>query len=184
MDDVPLQIYRRQRLLRALGLIERARILPPARSLPAPAMVSQLARPGQYRGDLAVITWNAQAFFASEEHRRGPKLTHLKTLLTRSDAVLITEAHGTVGQHAAWSPPSGTAAWWSPGPSAARAGVGIVVKQTLLNNFTEVAWKVSGLGALPGWSWRVQTASQTQHGANFGICPSMCCTRASSRSAT
>ena len=49
---------------------------------------------------------------------------------------------------------SGTAAWRSPGPSAARAGAGIVVNLKLLNNFTEVAWKV----LWPGRAARLELA--------------------------
>ncbi|CAK0821587.1 unnamed protein product [Prorocentrum cordatum] len=100
---------------------------------------------------------DAQALFACSDKRREVKMAHLSSLLARCDAVLVSEAHGTSGQHAAWGAPAGTAAWWSAGASAAHAGDGIVVKHSFLSNFTEITWKVIWPGELPGLScWVLQ----------------------------
>ena len=65
----------------------------------------------------------------------------LRSLLARCDMVLITEAHGTSGQHKAWTPPQGTTARWSAGPSTGHAGVGIIVKNVFLQRFAEIQWE-------------------------------------------
>ena len=142
MDDVPVQIYRRQRLLRALGLLPPQRVLLPGRTTPATPTISQLRRPGHYRGELAVVAWNAQAFFAADPGRRETKERYLRSLLVRGDAVLISEAHGCAGQHKAYEAPRGCSSWWSAGPSAAHAGIGIVVKNSFLEHFEEISWQV------------------------------------------
>ena len=137
LDDTPLSIYRRKRLLRALGHQPADQILPPARSVPRTPPVAPSVRTGQFRGDFNCIVWNAQAFFAVEDNRRDAKHRYLLSLLGRSDMVMITEAHGTAGAHAAWRPPRGCQAWWSPGPTTGHAGIGIVVKDSFLHNFSE-----------------------------------------------
>ncbi|CAK0903838.1 unnamed protein product, partial [Prorocentrum cordatum] len=74
--DMPIALYRRQRLLRALG------------SLP---------RPGQFQGEFSAATWNAQAFFCSDEGRFRAKVAYASRLLERACILMITEAHGTDG---------------------------------------------------------------------------------------
>ena len=105
--DVPMNIYRSRRLRRALGALPSTQILPPGRSIPAPPTASPHRRGGQYRGDFGMITWNAQALFAGDAIRRQAKMRYLHSLVARADVILITEAHGTGGDHAAWRPPQG-----------------------------------------------------------------------------
>eukprot|EP00959_Pyramimonas_sp_CCMP1952_P260124 5438646-Pyramimonas_sp.AAC.1 len=96
-NDVPISIYRRQRLLRALGHLPRNRILPPARSVPRAVPASDVHRRGQHRGDFACITWNAQAFLAQGDARHAAKARYAESLMARGDVLLITEAHRTAG---------------------------------------------------------------------------------------
>jgi len=51
-------------------------ILPPALSVPKQSLVEQGGREGQYRGGLAVASWNAQAFFATCAPTRPPICIH------------------------------------------------------------------------------------------------------------
>ena len=56
---------------------------------------------------------------------------------------MITEAHGTEGAHRVWRPPFGTKAWWTAGATTAHAGVGIIIKESLLSKFDpNPPWKV------------------------------------------
>ena len=55
-------------------------------------------------------------------------------LLLRRDFLILSETHVTEGSRLACTNLPGTASWWSCG-TAARAGVGIVVKKTFLDKF-------------------------------------------------
>ena len=158
LQDLPVTHYRHQRLLRAVGAAPRVPILRPACSRPRqPALPSpssspaspSAARPARrraadpFRGDLRVATWNAQAFFAASDVMHDARVRYLDSLLQRSDAILVTEAHGTPGRHQAWTPPPGCRAWWSAGPNTATAGVGIVVQEAFLRRFDpDPQWEV------------------------------------------
>ena len=143
LNDVPLQCYRRQRLLRATGQAPQNLVLPPARSVPAQSCTDQSRRLGQFRGDLSVITWNAQAFFAADPLKHAAKEKYLLSLLGRADVVIITEAHGTQSGNRAWRPPHGCKAWWSAGPTTGHAGVGVVAKDVFLQKFDRTpTWSV------------------------------------------
>eukprot|EP00959_Pyramimonas_sp_CCMP1952_P236079 4933990-Pyramimonas_sp.AAC.1 len=112
--------------------------VPPRRQLAgAPDAAARRAPAEPYRGDFTVIEWNAQAFFAADTDRRDMKARYLRSLLARSDVVMLTEAHGTPGGHAMWTPPPGCSAWWSAGATTAHAGIGIVLHDRFLSNFTE-----------------------------------------------
>ena len=142
--DVPLSIYRRQRLLRALGHLHQGHILPPARSIPAsPTDRTDKNRHGQYKGDVSVVTWNAGAFFTTDPARFDAKVAYTRKLLDRADVLLITEGHGTDGGNKVWPPPFGCTTWWTAGPTAAHAGVGIIAKNSFLQNFeSSPSWTV------------------------------------------
>ena len=130
-----MNIYRSRRLRRALGALPSTQILPPGRSIPAPPTASPHRRGGQYRGDFGMIAWNAQALFAGDGVRRQAKMRYLHSLVARADVILITEAHGTGGDHAAWRPPQGCRAWWTAGATTGHAGVGVVIKEVFLQRF-------------------------------------------------
>ena len=80
-EGVPLEIYRRDRLHRALGVGDGSTLpLPPpffpsffSAPSPAsgpPASPSLAASGGAFRGDYKVITWNAQALMTDAENGR------------------------------------------------------------------------------------------------------------------
>lgn len=144
---MPFSIYCSLRLRRALGALPVSDVVPPPRSRPAASSADPGRRLGQFRGNVAAVTWNAQAFFAAAPGRHEVKQGHLHSLLRRADVVMITEAHGTKGLHDAWRPPLDTQAWWSAGATTAHAGVGLVIKNAFLRQFDpRPVWKV----ILPG----------------------------------
>ena len=134
-DGVPLSIYRHSRLRRALGAAPLAPVPRGRLTTPAPSAASPDRRLGQFRGDLRIGTWNAQALFAVDPTRRSQKMQYLQQLMKQVDVLLITEAHGTAGDHALWHAPGGCSGWWSPGPSTGHAGVGVVIRKSFLENF-------------------------------------------------
>ena len=136
-QDLPIPIYRRFRLLRALGELPRSRVLPGARLPPDLAVSIGVARTGQYRGDFSATVWNGQAFFCSDPAKFQSKICYTKRLLDRVDLLLICETHGTDGGNKSWRPPIGSSAWWSAGPTIGHAGVGILVKDSFLKKFVE-----------------------------------------------
>ena len=115
--EIPLQLYRHQRLRRAVGELPSHIILPPALSVPKQSLVEQGGREGQFRGGLAVASWNAQAFFTTCDVRFPDKIAYLHSLMGQHDAVLIQEAHGTAGTYRSWRAPNGCNSWWSAGAS-------------------------------------------------------------------
>ena len=145
--DIPVSTYYTLRLRRALGVLPRSTIVPQASSRPPLSTACATRRLGQYRGDVSVILWNSQAFFAVTPGRQELKCSYVNSLLHRAQVVMLTEAHGTEGAHRVWRPPLGTAAWWSAGATTAHAGVGLIVKESLLQKFDpNPAWKI----ILPG----------------------------------
>ena len=46
--------------------------------------------------------------------------------------LLLSETHGTEGGNRAWTPPLGCSAWWSAGPTAGTAGVGVMANNSFL----------------------------------------------------
>jgi hypothetical protein len=58
----------------------------------------------------------------------------VQRLLLRRDFVILSETHVTEGSRLAYTDLPGTSSWWSCG-TAARAGVGIVVKKAFLEKF-------------------------------------------------
>ena len=134
--DVPIHFYRRQRVLRAIGAIPSDRILPPPMSPARPPPSPAGARRGQFTGDVAVTTWNAQALFATDVFRFTAKSSYVGQLMRKSDICLITEAHGSETGNDTWRPPDGTTCWWSTSSSLGMAGVGVVVKDDFLRQFS------------------------------------------------
>ncbi len=135
--DTPLCLYRRRRLLRALGQLPQTQVLPEALAVsPTPAVGSTAGCQGPFRGEFAATLWNAQAFFCVDEVKFNAKTAYAGSLLDRSDMLLLNEAHGTDGGNKAWRPPIGTTAWWSAGPTVGHAGIGIIVKDSFLRQFS------------------------------------------------
>ncbi len=147
-SDTPLCFYRRRRLLRALGGLPQTMVLPPAFSSPAvPPISNSSSRPGPYRGEFSASLWNAQAFFCDDATKFNAKKIYAKSLLDRADMLLLNETHGTDGGNKAWRPPIGTSAWWSAGPTTGRAGIGIIIKDAFLKQFSEAPiWRVIWAG--------------------------------------
>ena len=138
LDDIPCTIYRRQRLLRALGHLPPAPISTPSRSSPPPIPAAGADREGQFSLDIAVTHWNAQALFAADPARHEAKAKYVNKLIARSDVCLLSETHGTDAGNATWTTPPGTTAWWSAGASTGHAGVGILIKKSLLKHSSRV----------------------------------------------
>ena len=109
----------------------------PLGHVPIPGTSSPTRNVGQYQGAFRAVTWNAQALFCapSDATRFYEKIGFLRRLLNQADVVLITEAHGTDGGNKAWRPPIGSQSWWTTGPTAGRAGVGVVVRTDFLARF-------------------------------------------------
>ena len=100
------------------------------------------------------------------------------------DAVLIQEAHGTAGAYRSWRAPIGCKSWWSAGASYGCAGVGIVVKQSVLPLFdAEPVWDViwpgraarlmlrGKLGALDLWTVYFPTGVEVTEADFYGVHP-------------
>ena len=62
--DVPITVFWRQRVLRAIGAIDSQVVLPLARSVPSPCVAIGDNRFGQFKGDYSVVVWNTQALLA------------------------------------------------------------------------------------------------------------------------
>ena len=93
------------------------------------------------RRDFSICTWNAQALFAKDAVRHSLKWGKLLRLLRDHDVVTITESHGTSDSLQLAQAPAGAAAWWAPGTSR-RGGVGVVVKESFLQQFPNRDWTV------------------------------------------
>ena len=104
---------------------------------PPPAAVDPPETRFPYVGDLQGATWNAQALFARKRHRHEQKDAYMRRLLRGRDFVAIADSHGLEGVAAAWSCPDDCRCWFSPGTTR-RAGVGIVIKKSFLQQFAIV----------------------------------------------
>ena len=147
--DTPLWFYIRSRLLRALGQLPTSHVLPQAINPVASsvASVSSLACPGPFRGEFSASLWNGRAFFCVDQSRFEAKVAYARSLLDRADMLLLNEAHGTDGGNRAWRPPIGTTAWWSAGPTAGHAGIGIIIEDPFLRHFIDTPnWRVNWPG--------------------------------------
>ena len=89
---------------------------------------------GPCHGSLVGAAWNSQAFFAVDVRKHFAKAKYVMRLLRGRDFVLLSEAHVTEGDKAAWRPSPGFTAMWSTGTSA-RAGVGIILRDSFLRQF-------------------------------------------------
>jgi len=58
-------------------------------------------------------------------------------LMSTHDIGCWSETHGNTGRGNMWRNPPGCLSWWSPGPSAATAGVGITIRSEFLRRFDE-----------------------------------------------
>ena len=115
--------------------------------MPTAASASDI--PGPYVGDYEGVAWNAQGFFRSRTAGYAAQRRFVQQLLSRRDFVMLSETHVTPGSRLGYKQIPGTQAWWSCG-TAARAGVGIVVKQSFLDKFTlaEPEWMEPEAGRL------------------------------------
>ena len=95
---------------------------------------------GPYAGAVSIATWNAQGLFAACPASRRAKRAQVLNLLRDHDVLIVTETHSTLemellttreGQAYFDSYP----AFWTHG-TAARAGVGIIVRPAFLEQFS------------------------------------------------
>jgi hypothetical protein len=70
----------------------------------------------------------------ARSHGHAAKRLLVSRLLAKRDFLMITEAHATAGGSLAFKDLPGTVSWWSSG-TAARAGVGIIVKNSFISKF-------------------------------------------------
>ncbi len=142
--DTPLCIYRRLRLHRALGILPSSHRLPAAQLQPhGHSSLGSDTLKEPYRGDFSAVLWNAQAFFCADPIKFQKKTSYACSLLHRADMILLNEAHGTDGGNKAWRPPLGSRAWWSAGASPGHAGIGIIVNESFLKQFSEPpSWNI------------------------------------------
>jgi len=136
----PISLYRHQRLLRAFGSLPTGVRLPPAFAPPRAQSVPVHGPGAPFLSDFSVAFWNVQAFFHSDDGKHEARVAYVCRLLAQYSAVGLAEVHGTDGEAKAWKPPIGCKAYWSCGPSASSAGVGLIVRQTFLDLFAAVAW--------------------------------------------
>lgn len=101
---------------------------PPARPLPAPPP------PMPFRGELEGATWNAQGLFARRLHRHFAKDMHVRRLLKGRDFLAVSELHNLEGEGGVWRCPPEFTPWMAPGTTA-RAGVGLIVRNSFLDKF-------------------------------------------------
>ena len=72
LGDVPVQLYRHQRLKRALGVLPFGVSLSPGLSSPRRSGDIPIGR-NQFAGSFSIATWHAQALFASRSSRHAAK---------------------------------------------------------------------------------------------------------------
>jgi len=140
LGDVPVQLYRHQRLKRALGVLPFGVSLSPGLSPPRRSGDIPIGR-GQFAGSFSIVTWNAQALFASRSSRHAAKAAYVYRRCAQFDIILLQECHGTLGEMQAWSLPKGFTAYWSPGPRPGVAGIGILIRDSLEDQFDTKRWK-------------------------------------------
>ena len=110
--SAPISLFRRQRVLRALGCLPTGVVLPPAAvsqqaRAPAPANLSQ------FEGDHSYAFWNAQAFFAADALRHGAKVGYACRLLAQHDMAGLAEVHRVQSEAEAWRRPRGVQGFFS-----------------------------------------------------------------------
>ena len=99
LGDVPVQLYRHQRLKRALGVLPFGVSLSPGLSPPRRSGDIPIGR-GQFAGSFSIVTWNGQALFASRSSRHAAKAAYVYRLCAQFDIILLQECHGTLGRNA------------------------------------------------------------------------------------
>ena len=121
---------------------QAARAEPPALEKPLPQIVCCV---GEYHGAL----WNAQGYFMARAAAQTRKRRQATLLTARRDFLLLSETHSTRGGELAYVDIRGTRSWWSAG-TAARAGVGVIVKESFLERFNSAVpqWLVLEPGRL------------------------------------
>jgi len=104
--SAPISLFRRHRVLRALGCLPTGVVLPPA-AVSQQASALAPANLGPFRGDHSYAFWNAQAFFAADTLRHSAKVGYACHLLAQHDMVGLAEVHGMQSETEAWRRPHG-----------------------------------------------------------------------------
>ena len=76
--------------------------------------------------------------FCSDLGLYEARMNVVRSLLPSHDALLLQEVHGTSGMLEAWPRPRGYQAFFSPGANAGRAGVDIIIRLFVWQNFENV----------------------------------------------
>lgn len=110
---------------------------PPPSQLPRPpeAGTQQILHEGPYSGDFNGAAWNSRGYFVSTVAGQARKRLQVTRILHTRDFVMLEEAHCTPGGILGHREIPGTRSWWSCG-TAARAGVGIILKEAFLQQFS------------------------------------------------
>jgi len=136
-----LDRYRRLRLCRATGDLPYTTAIPAGLSCDEGAAqthsVSGPISSGQFRGNISAVIWNSQALFCYRDDRHMEKSNYVHCLAARYDIILLSEVHGLRGAPELWRPPHGFDAHWSLGTEAGSAGVGILIRRTFRDKFSE-----------------------------------------------
>ena len=117
---------------------------------------------GEYTG----VAWNAQGFFAARAASHSAKKRYLQKLLARSDFVIFSETHGTVGSQAAFTDVGATTSFWVEG-TAARGGVGIIVRNEFLAKIEHHQWERITEGRLAWLTLRGRQGTAHLYAAYF-----------------
>ena len=102
--------------------------------------VSGSYRPYPFFGDFRGCTWNSQAFFCKKISKYSQNLSILRHMLDNHDFRGLQETHSTAGRARALDQElgEGFASFWSH-LTKRSAGIGLIVKQEFLNQFTSNA---------------------------------------------
>ena len=90
-----------------------------------------------FSGEYSGCAWNSQALFASSASAQKEKQSFAWSLLDKRDFLGLSETHSLEGRIATAVLPSGCQYFWSHGTSS-QAGVGLVVKDSFLQQFNEI----------------------------------------------
>ena len=145
-SDVPHQMLLQQafRSVLRLGPSPRLPVLQEASS-PGGSSCAATGSRGSYRacatchytGPWSLASWNTQALFAVDPEKHKKRTQQVHRLMASHDVGCWSETHGAMRSDT-WRNPPGCRSWWSPGPSAAAAGVGITVQEAFLKRFSQV----------------------------------------------
>ena len=136
--DVPVQVYRRQRVLRAIGELSPTVVLPLGLSYVRQAASVNEAVDGQYLDDYTSVQWNTQGLHCRDPRKNAANKSYVHELSAARDMTLLSEVHGDDGVCQAWQRPRDCEAWFSPSAEYGVAGIGLVAKRSFLQSFLPV----------------------------------------------